>query len=367
MTSTRKGLPAIFAACLVAILAVALLPADAAGAKTIDGIEVEPIPTEIQEAVERTAEEYEAAKEEVAAAKKALEDNRAKIDALEKAIPEQQARSDKAARDLYKMEQQGSGIVEMLLDSEDISEFVNSLDYAARVSEANVDEIKRLGKMKDELEETRKQLKQNKIDADEKAEQAEAALEAAKEARKEAQRKAEEEARRKAEEARKKAEAARQAKEAREAALAVQESLTDEGLDPEMFESLVGDGADWAEDQDLFVDEWAERIDSYLSGSPLAGKGRIFAEAAWKYGVDPRWSPAISCTESSKGEHCFASHNAWGWGDSSWDSWEEAINAHVRGLARGYGYTITVEAAKKYCPPNWKFWCKTTADEMSAI
>ena len=66
-----------------------------------------------------------------------------------------------------------------------------------------------------------------------------------------------------------------------------------------------------------FIEEWTARIDAYLAGSPLAGYGSVFAEAAWEYSIDPRWSPAISNTESSKGRICFLPHNAWGWGDVS--------------------------------------------------
>ena len=127
------------------------------------------------------------------------------------------------------------------------------------------------------------------------------------------------------------------------------------------------DNVDWSVDKSEFVNEWAGRIDAYLAGSPLSGQGATFAAAAWDYGVDPRFSPAISCVESSKGLYCFRSHNAWGWGSSSWDSWEEAINAHVRGLSRGYGYTVTVEGAKKYCPPNWEFWYSRVCAEMAKI
>ena len=120
-------------------------------------------------------------------------------------------------------------------------------------------------------------------------------------------------------------------------------------------------------EQDAFVSEWASRIDAYLAGSALAGQGEAFAVAAWNYGVDPRWSPAIAFTESSLGSHCFKPYNAWGWGSSSWSSWPEAIDAHVRGLARGYGYTISVDNAKKYCPPNWEHWYKTTLSQMNSI
>ena len=124
---------------------------------------------------------------------------------------------------------------------------------------------------------------------------------------------------------------------------------------------------DWTVGKTAFIEEWAERIDAYLSGSPLAGQGVTFAAAAWENGVDPRWSPAISNTESSKGANCFLPYNAWGWGASSFSSWEDAINAHVAGLASGYGYTISVWAAQKYCPPNYSNWFANTLSEMSRI
>lgn len=125
---------------------------------------------------------------------------------------------------------------------------------------------------------------------------------------------------------------------------------------------------DWSVGKEAFIAEWTERINNYLAGSPLAGYGATFATAAWTYGVDPRWSPAISNTESTKGRNCFRTHNAWGWmGDTSWGSWEEAINAHVKGLAEGYGYSISVTAAKKYCPPTYMSWYEKTISQMALI
>lgn len=125
---------------------------------------------------------------------------------------------------------------------------------------------------------------------------------------------------------------------------------------------------DWTLSHEEFVAHWTARIDAYLAGSNLAGHGATFAEAAWQYGIDPRLSPAISNTESSKGAICFLPHNAWGWGQSSWGSWEQAINAHVMGLANaGYGPMITFEGAQRYCPPNYANWYKNTVSQMSII
>jgi hypothetical protein len=124
---------------------------------------------------------------------------------------------------------------------------------------------------------------------------------------------------------------------------------------------------DWSVGRDAFVAEWGSRINAYLSGSELAGYGEVFARAAWDNGVDPRWSPAISDTESSKGKVCFLPHNAWGWGESSWDDWETAIKEHVAGLAKVYGYSVTPTAAAVYCPPNHVFWYGHTYEQMTWI
>lgn len=124
---------------------------------------------------------------------------------------------------------------------------------------------------------------------------------------------------------------------------------------------------DWSAGEQAFVSEWTVRIDAYLAGSPMAGLGQTFAQAAWDYGVDPRFSPAIANTESSKGTVLFARYNAWGWGSSGWSSWEEAVRAHVAGLAEGYGSSLTMGAAQKYCPPNAANWYVNTATEMNRI
>lgn len=176
------------------------------------------------------------------------------------------------------------------------------------------------------------------------------------EAEEEAARIAAEEAARAEEEAR--IAAAEQAK-AEQEARAAQESAANAAAMLSEVDFTVG--------KEAFITEWTSRIDNYLAGSPLAGYGSTFAEAAWNNGVDPRWSPAISNTESSKGAVCFKPYNAWGWGSSSWSSWEEAINAHVAGLASGYGYSITVANAQKYCPPTYMDWYNKTISQMQMI
>ncbi|NPD31635.1 CMP-2-keto-3-deoxyoctulosonic acid synthetase [Eggerthellaceae bacterium zg-1084] len=162
------------------------------------------------------------------------------------------------------------------------------------------------------------------------------------------------------------AEAERVAREAENAA-AVSRARTAQARQGLDGTSMGLAGVDFSVGHDAFVQEWSVRIDSFLQGSPLAGYGATFAEAAWDNGVDPRWSPAISNTESSRGSVCFLPYNAWGWGASSWTSWDEAIRVHVEGLARGYGYTISPSNAARYCPPNADHWFDSTLSSMKRI
>ena len=162
----------------------------------------------------------------------------------------------------------------------------------------------------------------------------------------------------------------------REAARIAAEKLAEEQRVANMEKAAAAAGltssqgltsVDWSIGKDAFIAEWTERINAYLAGFPLEGYGACFAEAAWKYGVDPRWSPAISNTESTRGTNCFRYCNAWGWGQSGWPDWETAIDAHVRGLSLGYGYTISLSNAQKYCPPTYESWYANTLSFMKEI
>lgn len=330
-----------------------------------------------QQEVERTAAEYDDALARIDQLNQQIADNEQRISEIEETLPAQQERSSAAAVKLYKAQASTPGLLEMVLSSENIVDFFTSLEYVSHIFSSNQSEITRLRDMKDELDQTRRQLSQAKKDADTEAATAEQALTAAQEARQEAQRKAQEEAARQAEEAAKAAQAQAaadaEAAKAQENAAAA-DSASDSQAGSNAGESSSGtveapsdDGADWTSDRDAFIAQWASRIDAYLAGSPMAGTGETFAEAAWDYGVDPRWSPAIANTESSKGLYCSGSCNAWGWGSASWSNWDDAIRSHVAGLARGYGYTISVEAAKKYCPPNWEHWYNATLAQMNMI
>ncbi|MDO4289975.1 MAG: hypothetical protein Q4C41_01935 [Eggerthellaceae bacterium] len=355
-----------------------LFPASALAEETGSNPDTTAEPSAEQTAIEQSAAAYEAATAHVAELEQQITDNEARIDEITQQLPEQQERSANATRALYKMNQQGCSLVDMVLGSQSIGDFLSNVEYIMRVQNSNYAEIVRLEAMQSELEETRQSLTSAKDEAKAEEARAEQALAEAQAARERAQREAQERAAQAAaEQARLAEEQAAAEKKAQEEA-ASSSSETEAGGNTSNGSSSSGstteavtpppsDNADWSSDKASFVASWAGRIDAYLAGSPMAGCGKYYAAAAWDYGVDPRFSPAISCVESSKGAACFASHNAWGWGSSSWGSWEEAIDAHVRGLARGYGYTLTYEGAQKYCPPNADFWYNRVAAEMAKI
>lgn len=91
---------------------------------------------------------------------------------------------------------------------------------------------------------------------------------------------------------------------------------------------------------------WISVLDAYLAGSPMAGKGKTFYEAATANGLDPRLSIGIAKTESGLGRAIPGGFNAYGmtagtapghgrignW--QAFASWDDAIwsnNTFIRG------------------------------------
>ena len=369
-------------ACSFAIIGSLGLGASAATSAFADdnGEDKQLTAYQLQLEIEQRQESYVAAREEADQALEAISEKEKDIEKLERQIPAQQERSALAARELYKFQQQSAGLVDMLLSAGSLQNFIAELEYVNHITNANVAELNRLNDLMDQIAGERDQLKSVQAEANARADEASAALAAAQEAQAEVLRRIEEEARAQAEIAvmAEKMAAEERSNDQGEVAAASEPAPSGEGEsggapepsapeasapepEPSMpAEALTGDEA-------AYVNEWAPRIDAYLAGSPLAGQGTTFARAAYTYGVDPRLSPAISFTESGKGAVCFLPHNAWGWGSASWDSWEEAINDHVAGLARGYGGQLTIEGAQKYCPPTWQSWYDRTLGQMQLI
>lgn len=387
---------ALFALCVAA----AIMCAPTAHADEALDAEID----QLQAQIESSAQDYDQAMAKAAELNDQIAENQKRIDTINEQLPVQKDRSADSARTLYVLQQEGFGLLEMILSSESLSDFLQTVDYIDLLTQHNTLQITKLSNMHDELQETQEKLEQDVQDAEQAADRASRAMEQAKASRQAAQERAlaeaaeqlarqqevaaqvEAEQRAAAEaaaaEAAKTAEAEQDQQEETEStseqeapaeqpigtdAQNTESTVANAEPEPEAQGTVAAEDVSWDSDRDAFISQWAGRIDAYLGGSPLAGQGTTFAAAAWDYGVDPRWSPAISCVESTKGAYCFLPHNAWGWGSSSWGSWEEAINAHVGGLARGYGSTLTYASAVKYCPPNANHWYNTCLAEMNKI
>ena len=329
----------------------------------------------IQEKIQQGNEDYEEASARIESIQADIDANENRIEELEAALPGIREQAASSMRATYQLQQSPSGIVSLLLSSEDFYDLLSTIQYLDVIQEHNNGAVDELLAMVDELEATRVNLNSQMQEAESAQEDAQEALDAANAARDELyaeiQRQAEAEAaqRRAAIEAAKREQELQQQQQQGQQGSQDNSFTTESGNQSEIQVPVTGDpgAVDMGSDKQAFVSEWTQRIDAYLAGSPLAGQGKTFAEAAWEYGVDPRFSPAISTVESSTGRYCFLPHNAWGWGSSSWSSWEEAIWDHVEGLAIGYGGQLTYAAAQKYCPPNADHWYSSVLANMERI
>lgn len=359
MTPARRITSRAAGALLAGLLACAVSPLAAqptiAAADPISELQ------DIQERINQSNTDYEAATEQVNQLQEQIDENEERIAQIEAELPDAQERASSSMRTLYKMQQSSGGLVELLLSADDFYDLISTIQYLDVIQEHSTDALDELVALEGELEMTRASLSSQMDEARRQQEEAEAALADANAARSELQAQIE----------------AQAAAEAAERQAAIEAAKKDSGnsfttesgnqAPVEVPSSPDAGSVDWNVDRETFISNWAARIDSYLAGSPLAGQGRTFAEAAWEYGVDPRFSPAISMVESSQGRYCFRPYNAWGWGNVSWSSWEEAIWDHVAGLASGYGGQLTYAGALKYCPPNADHWYSSVLANMQRI
>lgn len=294
--------------------------------------------SELQKDVEQAGAAYDQAVSAVAQTNDAIVKNQTQLDQIEQSLPEAKTQAASALVLSYKMEQNSSGLLGFLLSADSFNSFLSNIQYLNSIQTRNNQALINLEKKQTELQQKKTELETQRITLEAQKENAATSLESAKKTREEAQRQAEQKA---------------------------QEEAATQPQDSPQAQTVQT--VDWSADKTAFVNQWASRIDSYLAGSPLAGKGSTFASAAWDFGIDPRFSPAISAVESSKGAVCAYPYNAWGWGDSSWSNWDEAIVAHVSGLARIYGANLTLSAAQKYCPVDPNSWYAHTLQEMNSI
>lgn len=381
-------------AFLLCLVVLAPAHADTEFGKMGEEGAAEPAITELQAQIEESARAYEEAATRVSELEAEIAETQARVAEINEKLPAQEAASEVSLVALYKSQSHTAGLLTLIFSAENFSNALNLAGYVNRYCAAHMEVLAETVAMKAELEESQARLQADREEAAAEQERAREARDAAIAARQEAQRRAAAEAA-----AQLAAQQAGQEQQATDDNSNASGSADDAGGDAGnegSGDSSSGDsgnssggtsggsnsggtsgggitttpgngGLDWSADKSSFVAQWAPRINAYLAGSPLAGYGELFASSAYDYGVDPRWSPAISCVESTKGAYCFRPYNAWGWMGRSFSSWEEAIPQHVAYLARMYGGYLTPAAAQKYCPPTWEHWYNRCAEEMNKI
>lgn len=355
-----------------AMLAVALVaspmlsPVSAFAASTETQAELDAASSQ----VESSAQAYADAVAKLNELQQQIDDNTARINEIKSELPEKQTAASDAVRDMYKFRTGSNLLVNMVFNADSLSDFISTYFYMDQIQSANNEAISDLSELQQELEQKQTELDQAKAQLESERKAAEDALANAQALRASAQAKAEQE---------EAAELARLAELAQSNPSSATAPAAGSGADSDntsntanqagqsVTTTVPSGGVNWNASYDEFINTWTNRINNYLAGSPLAGYGRTFAEAAWNSGVDPRWSPAIATIESTKGMYCFRPYNAWGWMGQSFGSWDEAITAHVAYLGRVYGPTITTAAAQKYCPPTWQDWYNKVSAQMNMI
>lgn len=323
-----RSLPALLTAAIAASIAAAPLSASIAPT------------TAYASGVSEAKARYDEANGTLESIQKSADDTQRRLDDLNAKLPESRERAADAIREMYKAGiATGSGklaLVSHIVGAKSISEAASLVQYNTKMVDSMTDAIDDYTRQKAEAEGTKSEL--------------DAQLEEAQKAVNEAQ------------------QALSKARDDERAAIAKRNAAASAAGDDSSMEIS---SVDWSQDKTAFVDEWGARIDRYLSGSPIAGTGKIFAAAAYDNGVDPRVSPAISCIESGKGRAMIKStKNLWGWGGGTMNmgaTWEQAIYKHVQGWKAGYGTTVTPAMARKYCPPNATNWYRNVVNEMNKI
>ncbi len=348
--------------CLVALALLVALPAYAT-----DLSQLEKDVDDMASRIEQTTNAYQEAAQKVQQLEDDIAKNEARAKELQEQLPAQRSRTAASVKEMYLFQQSANNLLSLILSANSFEDFLTTMGYLDAIHQHNTTEIANLTRMVNELNTTRASLVTQRDEAVLRQEEAQAALDEARSVRTELQSRA--------------VTVALSEQTDREAAIAVaQKALAASSADA-TFTTASGSTAPVevpttaSVSTNPLVDnvtsaesaDWASRINSYLAGSPLEGYGQTFADAAARYGVDPRLSPAIATIESGRGSICFREHNAWGWGDSDYADWETAIYEQVEGLAIGYDGTLTLEGAERYCPPNYQEWYSSVASEMDSI
>lgn len=106
---------------------------------------------QLQAQIDQTAADYDQAADRVAQLQQQLQDNQDRIDEISGQLPEQQERSNDAVKALYLVQQEGFGLLNMVLSSQNLTEFLNAVDYIDCIQQHNAAQVTKLADMKADL------------------------------------------------------------------------------------------------------------------------------------------------------------------------------------------------------------------------
>ena len=122
---------------------------------------------------------------------------------------------------------------------------------------------------------------------------------------------------------------------------------------------------------------WVDRLNGFLAGSPMAGMGSSFYNAAVSRGLDPRLSASIAKIESNLGRAIPGGYNAFGmtagtapghgrngrW--QAFSSWQDAIESNAAFIKSHWGSVSSPYSMKGYCVGG--AWAGNVSGVMASI
>ena len=126
--------------------------------------------------VEDSAAAYDEAASKLEDLQKQIDENTAEIERLEQEIPEQQAAASAAMRDMYKYRQGSNPLVNIMVGSESMSDFITTCAYMDQIQSSNTEAIESLNEMQAELEQRKTELDAQKQQLEEEKQAAADAL-----------------------------------------------------------------------------------------------------------------------------------------------------------------------------------------------
>lgn len=156
--------------------AVSLIAAAAICIATpVSALADEPLESLQLKAIE-AAENYQSAQDQADQLQQRILDTQAKIEELEAKLPGERQKAASAIRVSYRMSQDQSNLVTLLLASENFNQFITALSYLDNVTSANLNDIQNLNKTHSELEAAKSELESQKSAVDTMVSEAQDAL-----------------------------------------------------------------------------------------------------------------------------------------------------------------------------------------------